>query len=58
MSGQSEFVLLFIYFCFWLHGVFNASHRLSLVVARRGYSLVAVHGLLSAVASLVTEHRL
>ena len=29
----------------------------SLVVARRGHSLVAVHGLLIAVASLV-EHRL
>ena len=31
---------------------------LSLVAASRGYSLVAVHGLLNAVASLVAEHRL
>ena len=29
-----------------------------LVVASRGYSLVAVHRLLIAVASLVAEHRL
>ena len=32
--------------------------RLSLVVASRGYSLVAVLGFLIAVASLVVEHRL
>ena len=31
---------------------------LSLVVASSSYSLVAVHGLLIAVASLVVEHRL
>ena len=30
----------------------------SLVVASGGYSLAAVHGLLTAVASLVVEHRL
>ena len=30
----------------------------ALVVASRGYSLVAVHGLLIVVASLVAEHRL
>ena len=30
----------------------------SLVVASRGSSLVVVHGLLIAVASLVTEHEL
>ena len=29
----------------------------ALVVASRGYSLVAVHGLLIVVASLVAEHR-
>ena len=29
----------------------------SVVVASRGYSLVAVHGLFFAVASLVSEHR-
>ena len=33
-------------------------HGLSLVVASRGYSLVVVNGLLTAVASLVAEHRL
>ena len=33
-------------------------HRLSLVAASRGYSLVAVHRILIAVASLVVEHRL
>ena len=35
---------LFIYF--WLHWVFIAACRLSLVVASRGCSLAAVHGLL------------
>ena len=33
-------------------------HRFSLVAASRGYSLAAVHGLLTAVASLAVEHRL
>ena len=32
-----------------------AAHRLSLVVAREGYSLVEVHGVLSAVASPAVE---
>ena len=36
---------------FWLHWVFVAAHRLSLVAESRGYSLVAVRGLLIAVAS-------
>ena len=35
---------------FWLHWVFVA-HRLSLVAESRGFSLVAVRGLLIAVAS-------
>ena len=39
---------------FWLHWIFIAKHRLSLVAASRGYSVV-VRGLLIAVASLV-EH--
>ena len=38
--------------------VFVAVHRLCLVVASGGYSLVAVHRLLIVVASLVAEHRL
>ena len=44
------FKILFIcLFIFWLRWVF---------VAVRGLSLVAVHGLLIVVASLVEEHRL
>ena len=43
---------------FWLHWVFVAMFGLSLVVASRGYSLLGVLGLLTAVASLVAEHRL
>ena len=35
-----------------------AAHRLSVVVASRGYSLVAAYGLLTAVTSLVAEHGL
>ena len=47
---------IFIYV--WLHWVFIAAHGLSLVMMSRGYSLVAVRGLLIAVASLVMEHGL
>ena len=39
-----------------LHWVFTAAHRLSLVPVSGGYSLVAVCGLLTVVASLVAEH--
>ena len=46
----------FLIFIYSLHWVFVAAHRLSVVVASRGYYLVAVHGLLIAVASLVVEH--
>ena len=42
-------------FNFWLCWVFIAAHRLSLVLASRGCSLVAVFRLLIAVASLVVE---
>ena len=42
-------------FFMWLHCVFGAVCRLSLVGARRGYSSVAVPGLLIVVASLVAE---
>ena len=41
-----------------MHSVFVITHGLSLVVANGGYSLVSVHGLLVAVASLVAEHGL
>ena len=47
-----------IYFYFWLHWVFGAVHGLSPVMASRGYSVAAVHGLLIVVASLVVEHGL
>ena len=46
----------FIYL-FWLHMVFIATHRLSLVVASGCYCLIAVCRFLIAVASLVMEHR-
>ena len=41
------------------HGPFIAAHRLSVVVTSRGYSLVAVHGLLVAIASFFffAEHK-
>ena len=48
------YINLFIYF--WLHWVFVAVHRLSLVVASGGYSSVVVRGFLIAVASLVVEY--
>ena len=50
------FIYLASYFC--LHWVFVAACGLSLAVASRGYSLVAVRDPLIAVASLVAEHRL
>jgi len=43
---------------FGCSGFFVAACRLSLVTASGGYSLVAMHGLLIAVASLVAEHGL
>ena len=45
-------------FYFWLHWVFIAAHRLSLVVISRGCSLVALCVPLIAVASIVAEHGL
>ena len=47
-----------IYLFISLHWVFVAACRLSLVVVSGGYFLVAVRGLLIAVASLSVEHRL
>ena len=43
----------FIYF--WLCWIFLAACRLSLVAESGSYSLVGVHGLLTAVASLFAE---
>ena len=48
-------VYFFLYF--WLCSVFTAARRVPLVVTIRGYSLVAMLGLL-AVASLVVAPRL
>ena len=48
----SFFLNNFCVFIFWL------CTGLSVVVVSRGYSLVAVSGLLTAVASLVEEHEL
>ena len=53
--GFLKYIYIYIY---WLCWVFVAACGLSLVVESRGYSLVVVHGLLIAVASLVAEHGL
>ena len=45
-------------FIFWLCWGFRATGRLSLNVASKGYSLVAVKGLLIAVASAIAGHGL
>ena len=42
----------------WQHWVFIAAHGLSLVAARRGYSLVLVPRLLTAAVSPIAEQRL
>ena len=52
-ESEEEPRRLFIYF--WLHWVFNAVCRLSLVATSRCNSLAAVCGLLIAVASLVEQ---
>ena len=52
-----HFSFFFFFFMFWLHLVFIAVRGLSVVAASEGYSIVAVWGLLTAVASLVAEHR-
>ena len=48
----------FFFFFFWWCPVFFAACGLSLVAVSRDYSVVMVHRLLIAVASLVAEHRL
>ena len=42
---------------FWLFWAFVAAHSLSLVAAIGNYSRVVVRRLLTAVASLVVEHK-
>ena len=49
---------IYIFIYFWLCLVFIAGHGLSLVAESSGYSLVVVHGLPIAMASLVVEHEL
>ena len=49
------FFLKILILYFWLCQVFIAAQGLSLVVESRGYSLVAVHGVLFVVASLVED---
>ena len=51
----STFIQLFVIY-FWLCCVFIAALWLSLVTVIGGYSLIVVHGLLIAVASLVAGH--
>jgi len=58
LSGEMGNVYLLSYIYIWLRWVFVPSHGLSLVMASRGYSLIAVCRLLIAVASLVAEHGL
>ena len=53
---NESFFKIFIYF--WLRWVFIAACRLSLVAASRGYSSLRLRGLLTVVASLVSEHGL
>ena len=48
---------LFVYLSLAVLGLYCCM-GFSLVAVSRGYSLVAVHGLLIAVASLAVEHRL
>ena len=55
--GNHKFVFSFMYL-FWLHWVFIAARGLSLAAESGGYSLVALCQLLTAVTSLVAEHRL
>ena len=43
---------------FWLHWVFIAAHRLSLVATNGGYFLIKVFWLLVEVASLIAEQAL
>ena len=52
-----SFSILSFKSCLWLHRISVAAHRLSLAAASRDYSLVVVHRLLVAVASLAVEHK-
>ena len=54
----SFFLNIYLFIYLWLRWVFVAACGLSLVATSEGYSFVAVHRLLIAVASLVVEHGL
>ena len=56
-EGREQFFFLKKLVYFSLCWIFIAAHRLSQVAVSRGYSLIAVRGLLIVVFSLV-EHRL
>lgn len=56
--SPSFFFFFKLYLFTWLHWVFVAGLSLSPVVMNGGYSLVAVSGFLTEVASFVTEHAL
>ena len=68
MGNGALFCFVFIDYCglnlfiiliyFWLHWVFIAVRGLFSSCGKRGLLLVAVHGLLIAVASLLAEHGL
>ena len=58
MRAKSSFLKIYLFICFWLHWVFTAAFRLNLVVASRGYCLIVVNGLLTAMTSVVAEHGL
>ena len=58
-SGSYCYFLIFYLFIYlWLRWVLAAARRLSFVAASGGCSLVAVRGLLTAMAPLAEEHRL
>ena len=59
-TGSLLFFLKYVFILYLLLAALGliAVHRLSLVTAREGYSLVAVCMLLVAMISLVSEHRL
>ena len=52
-NTKGLFKKIYLYTDFWLHWVFIAALRLSLVAASGGYFLVERHGLLSAVVLLL-----
>jgi len=57
IAGTTVFLFIYFWLC-WGREVFVAARRLSLAAASRGSSLVAVHRLLTVVASVAVEHGL